>query len=330
LSHKITHARYTKLLDDISAYYENARSALVKSYWQIGKRIVLEEQKGSQYAPYGEKLLERLSQDLLKKSGEGCSVRNLERMRNFYLAYPNSTAPSNLNWTQHVELLQVKDKNIRKSLVKRVIHEKLHSRDLRSIVQKVRGVISLKKNEDAPLVSAPQEKTNILPKLKEPKDVRLFTYSRAPKERVTLPEGYVGVDCGFSVYWIVKKNEAPRFTEKPSYTYSARVTNVVDGDTLRVSIDAGFGVIIDERIRLRGINASEVATSEGRAAKKKLEALMPEGQLVVIKTSGRDIYGRYLGDVWWSEEGEIEPENILSKGKYLNQYLVDIGVALVV
>ena len=75
------------LVKDIAELYSRARQALVESYWQIGKRIVEQEQQGRTNAVYGKRLIARLSEDLSQKLSGGFSVRNLYRMRNFFLAH---------------------------------------------------------------------------------------------------------------------------------------------------------------------------------------------------------------------------------------------------
>jgi hypothetical protein len=56
-------------------------------YWSIGRRIVLEEQRGAQRAEYGEELIEQLAGRLTARFGRGFSTTNLKQMRSFYLAY---------------------------------------------------------------------------------------------------------------------------------------------------------------------------------------------------------------------------------------------------
>ena len=63
-------------------------TALVATYWLMGRRIVEYEQKGKIRAEYGKELLRKLSQDLNRKFGRGFSSDNLEAMRRFYLSYP--------------------------------------------------------------------------------------------------------------------------------------------------------------------------------------------------------------------------------------------------
>lgn len=51
---------YSQLVEDITALYGLASRALVEAYWQIGKRIVEQEQQGETNAVYGDHLLTRL------------------------------------------------------------------------------------------------------------------------------------------------------------------------------------------------------------------------------------------------------------------------------
>lgn len=89
-------ARYNGLLAGIAELLDVARhtsaravNALMSAaYWEIGRRIVVFEQKGRERADYGKTLLARLSADLIERFGRGFSPDNLESMRRFYLAYP--------------------------------------------------------------------------------------------------------------------------------------------------------------------------------------------------------------------------------------------------
>ena len=62
--------------------------AMLNAYWQVGRRIVEEEQLGESRAAYGKALVKNLSVELQKEFGKGFSVRNIEQMRLFYLKYP--------------------------------------------------------------------------------------------------------------------------------------------------------------------------------------------------------------------------------------------------
>ena len=78
---------------------------MVEAYWQIGRRIVEEEQKGASRASYGDKLIAELSRRLAGEFGRGFSVANLKNFRQFYLTYPDweksYTLCSELSWSHN-------------------------------------------------------------------------------------------------------------------------------------------------------------------------------------------------------------------------------------
>jgi len=65
----------------------NINHTMVYTYFEIGRMIVEDEQKGERRAEYGKKVLIDLSERLTKEFGRGFSVNNLDNMRNFYLCY---------------------------------------------------------------------------------------------------------------------------------------------------------------------------------------------------------------------------------------------------
>ena len=73
------------------AVAKNVNSAMVFTYYHIGRILVEEWQKGEERAEYGTQLLANVSADLTKVYGKGFSVQNLERMRSFFLVYSNSS-----------------------------------------------------------------------------------------------------------------------------------------------------------------------------------------------------------------------------------------------
>jgi len=94
------------------------------------------------------------------------------------------------------------------------------------------------------------------------------------------------------------------------YEYKCKILRVVDGDTVDVDIDLGFGVWMHkERVRMMGIDTPESRTRDkvekafGLASKDRLKELLPIGSIGVLKTeidrSGEDKkgkFGRILGD----------------------------------
>jgi len=88
------------------------------------------------------------------------------------------------------------------------------------------------------------------------------------------------------------------------YEYSCKIVRVVDGDTVDVDIDLGFGVWMHkERIRLHGIDTPESRTRDleekkyGLLAKEQIRFFLPEGSMQTLVTvrdkAGK--YGRILG-----------------------------------
>jgi len=62
---------------------------MTATYWEIGQRIVEFDQRGKKRAEYGEELLQRLAQDLTARFGRGFSYPNVNKFRQFYLAFPS-------------------------------------------------------------------------------------------------------------------------------------------------------------------------------------------------------------------------------------------------
>lgn len=70
--------------------YSAVNSAMVEAYWNIGKRIVEEEQDGKERATYGKEIIKNISEELTKEFGKGFSTTNIRYFRQFYILYPNA------------------------------------------------------------------------------------------------------------------------------------------------------------------------------------------------------------------------------------------------
>ncbi|MCK4538286.1 MAG: DUF1016 family protein [Candidatus Krumholzibacteria bacterium] len=87
---------YDNLLSGLVSVIKEARrtsartinTIITATYWEMGRRIVENEQSGQSRASYGKSLLKQLSVDLTVKFGRGFSRQNLQQMRQFYLKYP--------------------------------------------------------------------------------------------------------------------------------------------------------------------------------------------------------------------------------------------------
>ena len=105
------------LADARRAAYTAVNSAMVAAYWQIGRRIVEEEQGGATKATYGEGLLKALSKDLTAEFGKGFSLANLKNFRKFYLTFPDReksyTLCSLLTWSHNRLIMREEDAKAR-------------------------------------------------------------------------------------------------------------------------------------------------------------------------------------------------------------------------
>ena len=130
------------LTADIKAILTEARSVTVRSinttmvsaYWLIGKRIVVEEQKGSDKATYGEGLLKKLSKELTSEFGNGFSYANLYNMRQFYITYANDeffyTLCRELPWSHNRLIMRVQDSKAREWYLREAAREQWSVRQL--------------------------------------------------------------------------------------------------------------------------------------------------------------------------------------------------------
>jgi micrococcal nuclease len=122
--------------------------------------------------------------------------------------------------------------------------------------------------------------------------------------------------------------------------YEVKVLRVVDGDTVDVDIDLGFGIILtDERVRISGIDAPESRTSDpiekifGLAAKDRLKELLGKKAILITydDKNGEDMkgkFGRVLGD--FKINDKTVADILIEEGHavaYYGQNKADIEVA---
>jgi len=92
---------------------QTVNKTMVYTYFEIGKSIVEEEQKGKARAAYGKQIIKELSQKLTREFRKGFSVRNLEQMRKFYLIYGKQIENLNNRKTQTLSAeLKISNKEI--------------------------------------------------------------------------------------------------------------------------------------------------------------------------------------------------------------------------
>jgi len=101
------------------------------------------------------------------------------------------------------------------------------------------------------------------------------------------------------------------------YNYKATVVRVVDGDTVKLDIDLGFRMHWTSNCRIAGVNAPEMGSEKGEAAKEFLKELLPVGRVLEIESKQLDKYGRPIIDSVLrlaANQISLLSEYIISKG----------------
>lgn len=97
--------------------YTAVNSAMVEAYWEIGRRIVEEEQRGKERAEYGKEIVKNLSKELTEEFGKGFGERNIRNIRQFYGLFSDyekwKSLISKLTWTHIQKVLRVSDEKAR-------------------------------------------------------------------------------------------------------------------------------------------------------------------------------------------------------------------------
>jgi hypothetical protein len=374
---------YEKLLGKIKDCIQTSHQTIIKLaereklvlYWQLGK-LIYDDVQQNQNPEYGEKVFENLQKDI------GIDLKTLYQMRNFYKAYPVLPEENNLTWSHYRILGQINDTEKRQYLEELTTEKSLTVNDLQNLKSlQSKSNFPSEKNSNSNLSSTKQtpvlEEQKISQKL-IPLRGRLWTYKLKKFEGNS--KKYL--DCGFDICWEIKTDFEDETTvvtvqkkhedytlskidlkKRFLHTYKASLEKVVDGDTLVVILDLGFGILSKQILRLRGIDAPELKTEEGKASTKELVKILQDVKILIVKTIQTDKYGRYVADVFFdpptrslsgaegsgsigkNEEGfgyaqppvihyaqppgthYANPQEIANTGEYLNQILLDKGLA---
>ena len=321
---------YQKLLNGIQEIIGNSQQRIIKELafekilmvWNIGK-VIEGHLLGDEKSIYGQKVFDQLEEDVL------ISKNMLYQMRKFYQTYPNTPTKDNaLTWSHYRDLLRIKDENKRQYFENFALENNLSSKDLQKKISE--------NNKTVKKVGSDQN-------VKLPFDRgELFIYKA--KKFKSLDKLFL--DLGFKVFndvgddlkddgMLIKtiKDEdnfllkQAQVNSRKLHCYKAYLEKVVDGDTLNVVVDLGFGIKHKEIIRLAKINAPESKTVEGKESKQKLSEILEDLPFLIIKTKKIDIFGRYVADVFLPSKGETNAQKAADEGVYLNQMLLDKGVA---
>lgn len=105
------------------------------------------------------------------------------------------------------------------------------------------------------------------------------------------------------------------------YEYKVTVLRVVDGDTVDVDIDLGFGIVLsNERVRIMGIDTPESRTRDktekvfGLASKERLKQLLGKKSILKCKEyDSKGKFGRILGD-FTTKDGRMVTDVLVEEG----------------
>ena len=156
------------LVSEIRSIIETSRANAVRSvdfcrvqmYWQIGRRIVEEEQGGQARAEYGKSLIKNLAKELEPEFGSGFGKRQLDYSKKFYLEFPIvHTLYAQLNWSQYKWLLDIADKDKREYYILETINNCWTARQMkRQINSMLYERLLLSNDKESVLAMARKEK----------------------------------------------------------------------------------------------------------------------------------------------------------------------------
>jgi endonuclease YncB( thermonuclease family) len=157
---------------------------------------------------------------------------------------------------------------------------------------------------------------------------------RAFYERLAASEGFsrdrltAAIDADF--FSKKKSNKkAPQLKRPESlrYVFEAKLLRIIDGDTLLLELDLGFGLKKEHRVRLAHIDACTSTSDKGRAATKMVTDRLVTADRVLVQTKRADKHGRYIGNIFYSTR-KLSFEATIEKGRFLNQELLDERLAI--
>lgn len=160
--------------------------------------------------------------------------------------------------------------------------------------------------------------------------MRLPKKERTPFEKLATKNRWSARELSTALVEFSRQSPAaesalPRPTD-PTYLYRATITGVVDGDTIDVDIDLGFEVTRHARLRLAHVDAPDLQTEEGRAARDYLHRSLHKAQTAAIVTDRLDLHGRYVVHLFTSPQ-PLPTLDCFQHGKYENAALLDAGHA---
>ncbi|MDP8213311.1 MAG: hypothetical protein P9X22_08525 [Candidatus Zapsychrus exili] len=310
----------------------------LKTYWQVGKTISDFTSDGELIL--NEELYQKMSSDLNKQTGLDLSNNILKRsvqLNRNYLQFPKDTT---LTFTHYIVLQRIKDLRLRSKIEKDAIKKDLTVNEIRAVIAQIdidkkcpneKSTRRLECERGEPFVYRVLERTDVTKN-------KVFYIDCGFKINISLDSNVFGKkiisscrNSNVRIVAVTKKEDCYEIiTDKEGYsklyTYLARVIKVIDGDTIDVRIDVGFGVGLSDRLRLKKINTAETTTYSGKYAKQFLTDYLSKCPFIIIRTQKEGMFGRWLADVFTLPNCK-DPYKIAAEGEYLNQLLLDKGLA---
>ena len=282
-------------------------------YWQMGITILAMIGTPGRKEQYGQKNISHLSHDLTQKYGEGFKTRTVRYFRDFASQYKKEELNTALKWSHYRALLSVTDKEERTRLEQRIIKEHL-SKDA---LQKIISLSRKQRQSNTPFTLTPRNATPGIFKIidtgstTECAVVDLgFNVNRA----LSLP-GVPPIPGTYVTRISPRKFGIVSIQPGERYCYTGKLLNFIDGDTVKMRLNLHFDIAIDIPLRLRGVDAMEINTKEGKKARRALANILKKQTDITVYTYHHDRYGRYIADL------------ITSDGTYVNKHLVEKGFA---
>jgi predicted nuclease of restriction endonuclease-like (RecB) superfamily len=163
---KLPQAPAADLLADIRVLLTQARrkvaqavnSAMVQTYWHIGRIIVEHEQSGNARAEYGKQQLTDLSTSLGKEFGKGFDVTNLRNMRRFYQVFPiRETLSLELAWSHFCKIIRLDSPAARDWYIAETIANRWTVRALERQISTLYYERLLSSRDKAPVIAEAQQ-----------------------------------------------------------------------------------------------------------------------------------------------------------------------------
>ncbi|HJX16973.1 MAG TPA: PDDEXK nuclease domain-containing protein [Acidiferrobacterales bacterium] len=140
--------------------YRAVNFAMVEAYWNVGRKIVEEEQRGEERAEYGAALLRNLSIRLTAEFGTGFSEQSLRNMRQFYSCFSiRSALRSELTWSHYKALIRVENEAARAYYVTEAASQNWSTRALERQINSLYYERLLMSRDKAAVTEEMQQKT---------------------------------------------------------------------------------------------------------------------------------------------------------------------------